>query len=69
VVVYTDGVLDAPAGGQRYPREALSAHARSDVRSAELLDAILNDVGARAAGRPPGDDVTLLSVAWGWRGS
>ena len=63
VLVYTDGVFDAPMGGSRYPVQALLDHARSSERSSALLDAILADIDARAAGRPMGDDVTLLSVA------
>jgi len=63
LLVYTDGVFDAPAGGRRYPFSALIEHASSSRRCDELLDAILADVDQRAGGRPMSDDITLLCVS------
>ncbi len=63
LLIYTDGVFDAPAGGTRFPVAALLTHAASGARGAALLDAILADLDARAGGRPIGDDVTLLCLS------
>jgi len=68
VLVYTDGVFDAPSGGGRYPVSALLGHARSGARGGALLDAILADVDARSDGRPMADDITLMCVSTGRAG-
>jgi sigma-B regulation protein RsbU (phosphoserine phosphatase) len=63
LVLYTDGLVERtdPAGteyGTRRLQRALRA--RAALGAAEMLDAILDDVSAYAAGRPADDDVTLV---------
>jgi serine phosphatase RsbU (regulator of sigma subunit) len=63
LVLYTDGLVERtdPAGteyGTRRLQRALRA--RAALGAAEVLDAILDDVSAFAAGRPADDDVTLV---------
>jgi sigma-B regulation protein RsbU (phosphoserine phosphatase) len=64
VVLFTDGILEAPAPGtdEEFGEHRLAAAvlARRDLPIGEAIDGILGEVRDWAGGRPPHDDVTLL---------
>ena len=65
LVIYTDGVTEAPApDGQEYGRARLESIVRAERhRSArDLIQAIYTDVLAWTAGRGAGDDMTFVVV-------
>jgi len=68
LVLTSDGVTDAEApGGEQFGEERLLAclERARHATPATILEAVLGEVRAFAAGRPPADDVTVLVVRYG----
>jgi hypothetical protein len=64
LVLFTDGILEAPApgSGEEYGEDRLAAAVleRNDLPIGEAVDGILAEVRAWIGDRPPHDDVTLV---------
>jgi sigma-B regulation protein RsbU (phosphoserine phosphatase) len=63
LLLYTDGISEASEEGSFFGTERIHALARRKPAGGEsLLLAVLDEVGRFTKGRPPADDMTLLSV-------
>ena len=64
VVLYTDGVSEAPQGSELFGETRLVAAVREAGPGAEdILTDVLATVMAHLKGAPPADDVTLVCVS------
>lgn len=64
VVLFTDGIDEATSpGGEQYGDERLAACIARTGEEADIGPAILREVRAFSAGRPPTDDIALVTVA------
>jgi sigma-B regulation protein RsbU (phosphoserine phosphatase) len=64
VLLYTDGILEASSDEDIFGCERIgSVLARLTSAGPELLKAILDEVDTFSGGRPPADDMTLLTVS------
>jgi sigma-B regulation protein RsbU (phosphoserine phosphatase) len=63
LLVYTDGVTDVASADSRFGKERIVEQVmRHRSGGSGLLDSILNEARAFAAGRPQPDDLTMLTV-------
>jgi serine phosphatase RsbU (regulator of sigma subunit) len=63
IVLFTDGIDEAKSpGGEEYGAERLAACIGRTPKEAEIGAAVLQEVRAFSAGRPPSDDIALMTV-------
>jgi serine phosphatase RsbU (regulator of sigma subunit)/hemoglobin-like flavoprotein len=64
IVLFTDGIDEAKSpGGEEYGAERLAACIERSRTESDIGPAVLEEVRAFSAGRPPSDDIALMTVS------